>query len=223
MVYSKYAGTEVKLQDADYVLLKVGGAGAGAGCRDMGGAGVAATAAQRRLDPLDLVYVYALAGREKCAACLAAPIRGPPHSRLLAYVGGLQLGLPARLTMLAGGLMGVLQEDDVIGLLAGSDVAQLQPCQDRVLIEVGLAGRGTAPSRGCKAGSAATWARSCAVQGLHREKAQVLQSLNRAQTRLPQLPSPSARRAALRCAKLHRAVPACRCWRRRTRPRAGWC
>lgn len=115
MVYSKYAGTEVQLKGEDYVLLKV--------VTGPGGPGSAASVAQ-------------CGGCECMVICEIARRWIGVHAKSRVCQRALnchRLALGADAVALARHCE---QEDDVIGLLAGDDIAALRPLQDRVLIEV---------------------------------------------------------------------------------------
>ena len=111
VVYSKYAGTELKVQGGDFVLLKV----------RRPSFFIAVVLCNLALDTLlccppitlpELLYVC-VHHEIAQSRCSIAPIRVPFTMYLLE-----------------------IQEEDVIGVLNSTDIAQLLPIGDRILVEV---------------------------------------------------------------------------------------
>ena len=140
VVYSKYAGTEIELQGDNYVLLKVrrlpgGGTfqtGGAAGGPVGGSAPRPRTSAAARTSCSSVAgsKIHAMSGVAAAAHALRRRWRAPAATCCCPLLPSPSSAAcwPADW---AAVLLCLLQEDDVIGLLSGDDIAKLQPLQVR--------------------------------------------------------------------------------------------
>lgn len=110
VVYSKYAGTELKVQGGDFVLLKV--------------------RHSRCIIAIQLLHSLSL-----------VPVLSSSRYLMKSYISMISLAMVESSSSIA--LIHPLQtcvweaqEEDVIGVLNSTDIAQLLPIGDRILVEV---------------------------------------------------------------------------------------
>lgn len=121
VVYSKYAGTELKVQGGDFVLLKV---------RHISLPQLAST-----------MHYSSCTGRIPCMPLTQSRVR-PTCSYFLLFVAFCS-AMPVLVSTMQqhAHIQHVpvgMQEEDVIGVLNSTDIAQLLPLGDRILVEVQL-------------------------------------------------------------------------------------